>query len=137
MAYERVSASANYLLERTKHRPKIAIICGSGLGRFSPLKQLRSTLECLYFNTEFDLNPLAGLAELLSNPDVFEYKDIPNFPQSTVPGHKSRLLFGMLKGVCVMLMQGRFHAYEGYTLPKVRYQFNVQNKLQFSAFRSH
>ena len=40
--------------------------------------------------------------------------------QSTVPGHKSRLLFGKLKGVSVMLMQGRFHHYEGYTLGKVR-----------------
>ena len=40
--------------------------------------------------------------------------------QSTVPGHKSRLLFGKLTGVSVMLMQGRFHHYEGYTLGKVR-----------------
>lgn len=39
--------------------------------------------------------------------------------QSTVPGHKSRLLFGKLRGVSLMLMQGRFHHYEGYTLGKV------------------
>ena len=68
---------------------------------------------------EFDLNPLANLADLLESPDVFPYKDIPYFPSSTVPGHKSRLLFGMLNGVCVMLMQGRFHAYEGYSLSLV------------------
>merc|ERR1712186_36806 len=84
MSFERVSASASYLLERTEHRPRIAVICGSGL---------------------------AGLADLLQDPDVFPYEDIPHFPQSTVPGHKSRLLFGKLQGVSLMLMQGRFHHY--------------------------
>jgi len=96
ISYERVAISANYLMERTKHRPKIAIICGSGL--------------------EFDLNPTAGLADLLENADVFPYSEIPNFPISTVPGHKSRMLFGLLNNIPVMLMQGRFHAYEGYAL---------------------
>ena len=51
---------------------------------------------------------------------MFPYSEIPNFPESTVPGHKSKLLFGMLDGTCVMLMQGRFHAYEGYALAKVK-----------------
>lgn len=91
ISYERVSVSATYLLERTKHRPKIAIICGSGL---------------------------AGLADLLESPDIFSYSDIPNFPETTVPGHKSRMLFGSLNGIPVMVMQGRFHAYEGYHLGK-------------------
>ena len=68
---------------------------------------------------EFDLDPLADLADLLDSPDIFDYEDIPNFPVSTVPGHKSRLLFGKLNNVTVMLMQGRFHAYEGYPLAKV------------------
>jgi purine-nucleoside phosphorylase len=92
LSYERVSVTANYLLDRTEHRPKIGIICGSGL---------------------------ASLADLLDNCDIFPYGEVPNFPQSTVPGHKSRLLFGKLNGVTVMLMQGRFHAYEGYPLGKV------------------
>jgi len=89
MSFERISESADYLMNRTKFRPEIAIICGSGL---------------------------AGLADLLEDPDVFDYADIPNFVQSTVPGHKSRMIFGQLEGVQVMLMQGRFHAYEGYPL---------------------
>jgi len=89
MAFERISESAEYLMSRTRFRPKIAIICGSGL---------------------------AGLADLLADSDVFEYSDIPNFPESTVPGHKSRMIFGKLQDVEVMLMQGRFHAYEGYPL---------------------
>jgi len=62
------------------------------------------------------LNPLAGLADLLENSDFFPYEDIPGFPVSTVPGHQSRLLFGLLKDIPVMLMQGRFHSYEGYPL---------------------
>jgi len=89
IAFERVSASADYLMDRTKLRPNLAIICGSGL---------------------------AGLADLLTEPDVIDYNDIPNFPQSTVPGHKSRMVFGYMNGTPVMLMQGRFHAYEGYPL---------------------
>ncbi len=59
------------------------------------------------------------MADLLDEVDDFPYTDIPNFPETSVPGHKSRLLFGLLRGVCVMLMQGRFHAYEGYPLAKV------------------
>jgi len=89
MNFDRISESADYLMSKTKFRPKIAIICGSGL---------------------------AGLADLLKESDVIEYADIPNFPQSTVPGHKSRMIFGRLDNVQVMLMQGRFHAYEGYPL---------------------
>merc|ERR1712117_863863 len=64
MSFERVSASASYLLERTEHRPRIAVICGSGL---------------------------AGLADLLQDPDVFPYEDIPHFAQSTVPGRMMKL----------------------------------------------
>jgi len=89
MTFERISESADYLMNGTKIRPQIAIICGSGL---------------------------AGLADLLEDPDVFEYADIPNFVESTVPGHKSRMIFGHLDHVPVMLMQGRFHAYEGYPM---------------------
>jgi purine-nucleoside phosphorylase len=60
---------------------------------------------------------------LLDDADVFPYEEIPNFPQSTVPGHKSQLLFGRLNGVSIMIMQGRFHTYEGYALGKVRLIF--------------
>ena len=60
-----------------------------------------------------------GLACLLDSPDVFDYADIPNFPLSTAPGHKSRLLMGKLHGTQVMLMQGRYHHYEGYPMQLV------------------
>lgn len=61
----------------------------------------------------------AGLADLLENADCFPYEEIPHFPVST--GHKSRLLFGVYENVEVLVMQGRFHAYEGYPLEQVRF----------------
>jgi len=89
--YDVMEQSAQYLLERTRHRPRIGIICGSGLG---------------------------GLADLLKDRDVFPYEEIPNFPTSTVPGHAGRMVIGLLEGVPVICMQGRFHCYEGYPLWK-------------------
>lgn len=89
--FETVNGIANFLLERTKYRPKIAIICGSGLGH---------------------------LADLLQEPDSFPYEEIPNFPVSTVEGHAGKMIFGLLNGIEVMCMQGRFHYYEGYALTK-------------------
>ncbi|CAL4070241.1 unnamed protein product [Meganyctiphanes norvegica] len=89
--YDVIKQSANYLLERTEHRPTIGVICGSGLG---------------------------GMADLLTDRDVFPYGDIPNFPVSTVTGHAGRMVIGKLSNIPVMCMQGRFHAYEGYPLWK-------------------
>ena len=48
-----------------------------------------------------------------------KYEDLPHFPKSTAPGHKSRMISGTLNGVPVLLMQGRFHLYEGYSIHKV------------------
>lgn len=90
-SYEIISGIANFLLERTKHRPTIGIICGSGLG---------------------------SLAESLADKDEFPYEDIPNFPVSTVEGHAGQMVFGTINNVPVMCMQGRFHYYEGYALTK-------------------
>lgn len=78
-------------MDRTKHRPKIGIICGSGLG---------------------------SLADSLENFDSFPYQTIPNFPVSTVEGHAGQMIFGTINGVPIMCMQGRFHYYEGYPLAK-------------------
>lgn len=83
---------ANHLLSRTQLRPKIGIILGTGLG---------------------------SLANQLTDADYIDYQTIPHFPVSTVDGHVGRLIFGYLKGVPVMCMQGRFHYYEGYPLAKV------------------
>uniref|UniRef100_A0A646QC77 Purine nucleoside phosphorylase n=1 Tax=Hemiscolopendra marginata TaxID=943146 RepID=A0A646QC77_9MYRI len=90
-SYEEIKKIADFLLDKTKHRPRIGIICGSGLG---------------------------NLADLLEEKDAFPYKDIPSFPVSTVPGHAGRLVFGLLEGIPTVCMQGRFHSYEGYELWK-------------------
>lgn len=89
--YESLAETAQYLLERTKIRPKIGIICGSGMG---------------------------SLAEAVTDCTFFPYETIPNFPLSTVEGHKGQLVFGRISGIEVVCMQGRFHYYEGYPLWK-------------------
>ncbi|KAL4630324.1 purine nucleoside phosphorylase-like [Arapaima gigas] len=96
--FEEYEETANWLLERTEHRPKIAIICGSGLG---------------------------GLADQLAERSVFPYTEIPRFPQSTVEGHDGQLVFGKLNGKSCVCMQGRFHMYEGYSAAKVTYPVRV------------
>ncbi|XP_078688493.1 purine nucleoside phosphorylase-like [Branchiostoma floridae x Branchiostoma belcheri] len=91
-SYEDIQKISDFLLSKTKHRPKIAVICGSGLG---------------------------GLADVVEDQNAIDYTEIPNFPRSTVPGHKGRMVFGLLAGKTVVCMQGRFHPYEGYPLWKV------------------
>ncbi len=82
---EKIAAQIkNKLAGRT---PSTAIILGSGLG---------------------------GLGEKIENPCIIEYKDIEGFPQSTVSGHKGRLIAGFLEGKEVLCMQGRIHLYEGH-----------------------
>lgn len=90
-SFETLQGIASFFHERTKYRPKIGIICGSGLG---------------------------SLAESLQDADIFPYESIPNFPVSTVEGHAGQMIFGLLDNVPVMCMQGRFHYYEGYPLAK-------------------
>ena len=70
-------------------------------------------------NSDRELSFVAQLAELVQNPLVLKYEDIPNFPKSTAPGHKSRLISGTLNGISVILFQGRFHLYEGHPIHKV------------------
>ncbi|XP_060761370.1 purine nucleoside phosphorylase-like [Neoarius graeffei] len=90
--YEACKATADWLQEQAPVRPLVGIVCGSGLG---------------------------GLADMLKDQKVFNYSDIPNFPQSTVHGHAGRLVFGTLKGKPCVCMQGRFHLYEGYSTQKL------------------
>lgn len=106
ISYDIVNVSAQYVKERTKHRPQIGIICGSGLDPY-----------------------LGDLADLVVGADIFPYADIPNFPVSTVPGHAGRLVLGELEGVPVVIMQGRFHSYEGYDLWKTAMPVRVMKLL--------
>ncbi|KAL0109284.1 hypothetical protein PUN28_014403 [Cardiocondyla obscurior] len=99
--FETLQESAQYLLDRVKIRPKIGIICGSGMGSYE----------------QNELCP-GSLAESLMDKQYFPYEEIPHFPVSTVKGHTGQMVFGYLQGVPVMCMQGRFHYYEGYPLWK-------------------
>ena len=62
---------------------------------------------------------LGDYVEALEEARAISYADIPGFPRSTVPGHKGRWVTGTLHGKRVCMMQGRFHAYEGYDLKEV------------------
>jgi len=99
---EKIKESADFIKERTKICPKIAITLGSGLG---------------------------GLVNHLEVEEEFPYKDIPHFPQSTVKGHRGSLIFGKLNNVPIMALAGRFHYYEGYTMQEVVFPVQVMKEL--------
>ena len=91
--------SADFL--RTKlgsFQPKVAMVLGSGLGY---------------------------LGDVVENPIVVPYGQIPHFKASTAPGHKGQLVFGTLAGKPVAVMQGRMHHYEGYSYEEVSYAVRV------------
>ena len=79
-------------------RPKVAMILGSGLGY---------------------------LGDEVEQSIAVDYRDIPFFKSSTAPGHKGRLVFGILEGQNVAVMQGRMHHYEGYSYEEVAYAVRV------------
>ncbi len=92
MAQNEAKRAAEYIGERIGEAPGMALVLGSGLG---------------------------GLGDEVENPVVIPYSQIPGFPESTAPGHAGRLVSGTLAGRKVLVMQGRFHYYEGYPLAKV------------------
>jgi len=72
---------------------------------------------------------LGGLVKEIRILKTIDYVDIPNFPVSTVEGHKGQLIFGKLGGRNVLAMQGRFHYYEGYDMQEVAFPVRVMNYL--------
>ena len=87
---------------RTNQKPKIGLILGSGLG---------------------------DLAESVKPADYIDYGDIPNWPRSTIQGHKGRLVIGELESKPVLIMQGRAHYYEGYPMPVVGFPIRVMIRM--------
>lgn len=100
--YDRIMESVGYIESKVNRNPKIAVILGSGLG---------------------------DLVNAVKDVEDISYEDIPNFPISTVQGHEGKLVFGKINGIEVLLMQGRFHYYEGYTMKEVTYPVYVMKKL--------
>ncbi|XP_044311161.1 purine nucleoside phosphorylase-like isoform X2 [Varanus komodoensis] len=98
LSFERCRETADWLLARTRQRPRVAIVCGTGLG---------------------------PVADSLEPQESFQYTDIPNFPRSTVTGHDGQLIFGELRGKLCVVMKGRCHMYEGYPLWQVTFPIRV------------
>jgi len=98
----KIAESVEYINKKSKVRPTIAIILGTGLG---------------------------GLAEDIGEKEIIPYRDIPNFPISTVQSHSGNLVLGKLGNKEVVAMQGRFHYYEGYSLQEITFPVRVMKKL--------
>ena len=99
--YEKIQAAANHLRERVVE-PRALVILGTGLG---------------------------GLGDRLVESRAFPYDEIPEFPQSTSPGHSGHLVYGRHEGTPILVMEGRFHYYEGYSLAEVTRPIRVARAL--------
>ena len=100
------------------------------------IKQIQNTTEYLqekgFENPEIGIILGTGLGQLLDFVEILKkvsYNHIPNFPTATVEFHKGKLIYGILVGKKVIIMQGRFHIYEGYTLQDVTYPVRIMEKL--------
>lgn len=99
----------------------------------------QNVLECTeYLKTRIQNLPIIGFltgtglgesAKSLELSAEFEYKDIPHFPISTVQSHPGKLLFGQMSGKNIVIMQGRFHLYEGYSPAEVTFPIRVMREL--------
>ena len=100
--WEQVQETVSYIKAKTNFTPEYGVILGSGLGSFTDDIQIEFTLP---------------------------YGEIPNFPVSTVQGHKGALVFGTIGTKKVVAMQGRFHYYEGYSMKEVTFPVRVMKFL--------
>jgi len=89
--------------QRLKNQPRVGLILGTGLG---------------------------GLAQAVQEPAVIPYRDLPDWPVSTVQGHAGQLVNGSLEGQPVLVMQGRVHFYEGYSMAQVTLPIRVMQRLK-------
>jgi purine-nucleoside phosphorylase len=100
--FSRATRAAKFVQLRTKLRPRIALVLGSGLGAF---------------------------ADELAAATRIPYQKIPGFPRSTVVGHAGQLVIGKLGDIAVAVMQGRVHLYEGYSPQEVAFPMRVLGRL--------
>jgi len=101
-AFEKAGEAAAFIRAHIAVAPEIAIVLGSGLGSF---------------------------ADRIEHPVAIAYAGIPHFPRPTVEGHSGRLVVGTLAGTRVAVMQGRVHAYEGYSPDEVTFPVRVLGRL--------
>ena len=97
-----IDETTTALRARTNYKPRIGIILGLGLN---------------------------DLAHSVQKADVIPYGELPNWPRSTVQGHAGRLVIGELEGQPVMVMQGRTHFYEGYSMSQITLPIRVMLRM--------
>lgn len=96
--YTQATKAAKYIRSLTPLQPRLGLILGSGLGDF---------------------------ADRVDNATVIPYSEIPGFPVSTVAGHSGKLVLGTIGEIPIAVMQGRVHAYEGYSMNQVGFPTRV------------
>jgi purine-nucleoside phosphorylase len=106
LQFTRAERAAKFILSKTKLRPRIGLVLGSGLGAF---------------------------ADELGAAVRIDYKKIPHFPRSTAIGHAGRMVIGKVVDVPVAVMQGRVHFYEGYTQQQVIFPMRVMARMGIRA----
>ncbi|MFZ3216422.1 MAG: purine-nucleoside phosphorylase [Candidatus Acidiferrales bacterium] len=104
--FARAERAAKFILAKTKLRPRVALVLGSGLGAF---------------------------ADELTDAARIPYEKIPGFPRATAIGHAGRLVIGKAAGVTVAAMQGRVHYYEGYAMQQVAFPVRVLGRMGIRA----
>jgi len=95
---EKIKEAGEFIQSKTKIKPRIGIILGTGLGDLTKEIEIESRLS---------------------------YQNIPYFAVSTTPGHEGSLILGRLVGKMIIAMQGRFHFYEGYSLEEITFPLRV------------
>ena len=99
---QEIDRIAGIIRSRTNYQPQVGLILGTGLG---------------------------GLAEAVQDPTIIPYPELPGWPTSTVIGHAGRLVIGELEGQPLLVMQGRVHYYEGYSMAQVTLPVRVMQRL--------
>ncbi len=99
---EQIDEAVRAVRKRITSQPRIAMILGSGLG---------------------------SLAETIDKPEIIPFTEIPHWPVSTVVGHMGRLIAGSLQKKNILVMQGRTHYYEGYSMPVIGFPIRVLQRL--------
>ena len=100
--FEKLNEALTFIRSFYKEKPKVGIILGTGLG---------------------------ALVDEVETELTISYRDIPHFPLSTVESHAGKLIFGKLSGQNVIVMQGRFHYYEGYSMKQIVFPVRVMRML--------
>ncbi|MFY8068584.1 MAG: purine-nucleoside phosphorylase [Flavobacterium sp.] len=102
MTIDTLNETIKFLIQKGFHLPEVGIVLGTGLGQLVNHIKIESEVD---------------------------YKDIPNFPLSTVEFHTGKLIYGTLENKKVVVMQGRFHLYEGYSLQEITFPIRVLQAL--------